>query len=161
MPTQLLKIGHEWTITSHDVNTWRPRQNRRHFPDDIFKRISLNETVWISLKISLKFVPRVPINNIPALVQMMAWRWPGDKPLSEPMMVSSLTHICVTRPQWVIIIITWWWVLYSCRSSLLRQKSPCFDRKSPSGNSCCWTYPLNKIFRAKIAIELSVYKLSI
>ena len=33
----------------------------------------------------------------------MAWRWPGDKPLSEPMMVNLLTHICVTRPQWVNI----------------------------------------------------------
>ena len=32
----------------------------------------------------------------------MAWRHPGDKPLSEPMMVSLPTHICVTRPQWVI-----------------------------------------------------------
>ena len=31
----------------------------------------------------------------------MAWRRSGDKPLSEPMMVSSPTHICVTRPQWV------------------------------------------------------------
>ena len=31
----------------------------------------------------------------------MACRRPGDKPLSEPMMVSLLTHICVTRPQWV------------------------------------------------------------
>ena len=30
----------------------------------------------------------------------MAWRRPGDKPLSEPVMVSLLTHICVTRPQW-------------------------------------------------------------
>ena len=40
-------------------------------------------------------------NNMPSLVQMMAWRRPGDKPLSEPMMVSLLTHICVTRPQWV------------------------------------------------------------
>ena len=30
----------------------------------------------------------------------MAWRRPGDKPISEPMLV-SLTHICVTRPQWV------------------------------------------------------------
>ena len=58
-------------------------------------------------------------------------------------------------------IITWWWVLYSCRNSLLRQKSPCFDRKSPSGYSCCWTYPLYKIFRAKIAITWSVYKLCI
>ena len=61
----------------------------------------------------------------------------------------------------VLCIITWWWVLYSCRNSLLRQKSPCFDRKSPSGNSCCWTYPLYKIFRAKIAIKWSLYKLCI
>ena len=49
------------------------------------------------------FVPKVPHNNIPALVQIMAWRRPGDKPLSEPMMVSLLTHICITRPQWVKI----------------------------------------------------------
>ena len=72
--------------------------NGRHFADAIFKRIFLNESVWISLKISLKFVPKGPINNIPALVQIMAWRRPGDKPLYEPMMVSLLTHICVTRP---------------------------------------------------------------
>ena len=49
----------------------------------------------------LKFVPKGPINNIPAMVQIMAWRRPGDKPLSEPMMVSLPTHICVSRPQWV------------------------------------------------------------
>ena len=83
------------------INTLRPRQNGRHFADDIFKCIFLNENVWILIKISLKFVPKGPINNIPALVQIMAWRRPGDKPLSEPMMGSSLTHICVTRPQWV------------------------------------------------------------
>ena len=53
------------------------------------------------IKISLKFIPKVPINNIPALVQIMAWRRTGDKPLSEPMMVVLPTHICVTRPQWV------------------------------------------------------------
>ena len=83
------------------VNTLRPRQNGRHFAEDIFKCILLNENVWIPNKISLKFVPKGPINNIPSLVQIMAWCRPGDKPLSEPMMVSSLTHICVTRPQWV------------------------------------------------------------
>ena len=82
------------------VNTLRPRQNGRRFPDDIFKYIFLNENVWISLKISLKFIPKVRINNIPASVQIMAWRWPGDKPLSETMMGNLLTHICVTRPQW-------------------------------------------------------------
>ena len=68
----------------------------RHFADAFFKCIFWNE---LQLKISLKFVPRGPINNIPALVQIMAWPGPGDKPLSEPIMVSLLTHICVTRPQ--------------------------------------------------------------
>ena len=80
-------------------NTLRPRQNGRHFADDIFKRIFLNENVRISIKISLKFVPKGRIDNIPALVQIMAWRRAGDKPLSEPMMVSLPTHICVARPQ--------------------------------------------------------------
>ena len=82
-------------------NTLRPRQNGRHFADDIFKCIFLNEIVSISIKISLKFVPKGPINNITALVQRMAWCRPGDKPLSEPMMVNLPTHICITRPQWV------------------------------------------------------------
>ena len=56
------------------------------FADNIFKWIFLNENVSILNNISLKFVPKGPINNIPALVQIMAWRRPGDKPLSEPMM---------------------------------------------------------------------------
>ena len=50
------------------------------------------------IKISMKFVPKGPISNIPALVQIMAWRRPGDKPLSEAMVVSLTAHICVTRP---------------------------------------------------------------
>ena len=85
----------------YSINTLRPRRNGRHFPDDIFKRIFLNENIWIPIEISLKFVPKGSINNIPALVQMMAWRRPGDKPLSELMMVNLPTLICVTRPQWV------------------------------------------------------------
>ena len=91
------------------VNTLRPRQNGHHFADDIFKCIFLNESIWISIEISLKFVPKGPINNIPALVQIMATgrRRPGDKPLSEPMLVCLLTHICVTRPQWVKHIWLW------------------------------------------------------
>ena len=88
-------------ITKIIINTLRPRQNGHHFADDIFKCIFLNENVWISIKISMTFVPRGPINKIPALVQIMAWRRPGDEPLSEPLMVSLTTHICVTRPQWV------------------------------------------------------------
>ena len=88
-----------WNISQ--FNTLRPRQNGRRFADDTFKRIFLNENVRFSIKISLKFVPKGPINNNPALVQIMAWRRSGDKPLSEPMMASLLMHICVTRPRWV------------------------------------------------------------
>ena len=87
------------------INTLWPRQNGRNFADDIFKWIFLNENVWIPIKIWLKFVPQGPINNIPALVQIMAWRQPGDKPLSGPMMVRLPTQICVTRPQWVNTIL--------------------------------------------------------
>ena len=83
------------------LNTLRSRQYDRRFADDIFKCIFLNEDIWISINISMKFVPKDPIDNIPILFQTMAWRRPGDKPLSEPMVVSLLMHICVTRPQWV------------------------------------------------------------
>ena len=65
----------------------RLRQYSRHLPDDIFKYIFLNENVWILIKISLKFIPMGPIDNIPALVQVMAWHQSDDKPLSGPMMV--------------------------------------------------------------------------
>ena len=82
----------------------RPGQNDRRFADDTVKCISLNENVRISIKMSLKFVPKGPLNNNPALVRIMAWRRPGDKPLSETMMVILPTHICVTRPQWVICV---------------------------------------------------------
>ena len=72
----------------------------------IFQCIFLNENIQISIKISLKYVLKGPINNIPgtkplsepmlefpALVQIMAWCRPCDKPLSEPIMASLLTHI--------------------------------------------------------------------
>ena len=80
------------------VDALRPRQNGRQIPDDNFKCI-----FWMKIykfKISLKFGPKGPINNIPALVQIMAWHRQGDKLLSEPMMDNSLTHICVTQHQW-------------------------------------------------------------
>ena len=57
------------------LNTLRPRQNGRHFTDDIFKCIFLNENISILTKISLNFVPKGRINNIQALVQIMAWCW--------------------------------------------------------------------------------------
>ena len=101
--TFLLPVQRIFIILSVGVmpTSLRPKQNCRNFLDDIFKCIFLNDSVWISIAISLKFVPKVPINNIPAIVQIVAWRWPGNRLLSEPIMVTLPTHICVTRPQWV------------------------------------------------------------
>ena len=65
-----------------------------------FSKEFFNQNVQISINISMRFVPKGPINNIPALVQMMVWRRLGEKPLSEPM-VTLLTYICVAWPQWV------------------------------------------------------------
>ena len=53
------------------IKAMGPRQNGPNFAEDIFKCFLLNENAWMSNKISLKFVGRCPINNIPALVQIM------------------------------------------------------------------------------------------
>ena len=98
------------------INTLMPRRNRQYFADDVLKRIFFNDKVWFSITISLKFVAKGRINNVPTSVRIMAWWRQGDKPLSGPMMASFLTHICVMRPQWVNFQSEWngctYWQLY-------------------------------------------------
>ena len=60
------------------INSSPPGQNGCHFADDIFRCIFVNEKFCILIKISLKFVSYSPIDNNPALVEIMAWRWNGD-----------------------------------------------------------------------------------
>ena len=75
------------------------------------------------INISLKFAPKGPINKIPALVEIMAWRHWGNKPLSEPAVVSLPMYICITRPQWAkkCKYIKKLHILYvSCRSCIMR-----------------------------------------
>ena len=86
----------------YQLTHWGWDKMAANFQTTLSNAFFFNENVWISLKISLKFVPKGPINNIPALIQIMSWRRPGDKPLSEPMLVSVLMHLCITQPQWVI-----------------------------------------------------------
>ena len=79
-------MGELWGSVVTAFSSSPPGQNGRHFADNIFKCIFLNEKFDISIRISLKFVHKGPIDNKPALVQVMAWRRTGDKPLSEPML---------------------------------------------------------------------------
>ena len=91
-PTFILDAGYPVIIMFYyriftEVYTLRPRQNRLLFSRRHFQIHFLNENVLISIKISLKFVPKCPINSIPILVLIMAWWRPGHKPLSGPIMV--------------------------------------------------------------------------
>ena len=74
-----------------------------------FKCIFLNENMWISIKVSLKFIPEDPINTISAPVHIIARRQPGEKPLSESMMVSYWRHSAsVSQVPTSCIYGTWW-----------------------------------------------------
>ena len=61
--------------------------------DDIFKCILSNEDDRILIQISLNLIPRSPIDNKPALVQVMAWCWIGNKPLPEPMIAQFTDYM--------------------------------------------------------------------
>ena len=99
-----------------------PWANGQHFTEDMFKHIFLNENLCILIKISLKFVPKGPIDNKSALVQVMAWRRTGNKLLPEPMLPSSPMHICSTwgdklmDKQWVVFR-RYNWVYYKTQLS--------------------------------------------
>ena len=73
-------------LTPPCLNSYPPEQNGRCLADSISKCIFMNEKFRISIRISLKFVPKGQINNKWALVQVMAWHRTGYKPLSEPML---------------------------------------------------------------------------
>ena len=60
-----------------------------------FFRWPFQENAWISIKISLKFVPEGRINY--SNIVSDNGSWPGGKPLSEPVMIRLLTHICMLR----------------------------------------------------------------
>ena len=100
---QWLRIWLSGNIRFVRVNVDMSARNR-HFQTNywcitILNWIFMDENIWISTEMSLKFVPMGQINNSQSLVQILAWRRSGDKPLSETMMVNLLTHICVTRLQ--------------------------------------------------------------
>ena len=57
-----------WSI----INILKQIQKGRHFADDYLNWFFFNENVWIVIKITPKFVSKVPINNKPTLVQIMS-----------------------------------------------------------------------------------------
>ena len=105
-----------------------PGQNGRHIADDLFKRIFWDQNIWFSNKISLKYFPWGVMNNMAALVHIMAWRPPGDIHYLNLCWLNSSTHICGTRGRWVIYVlfknagnsiqrtVSWWPDALKCKN---------------------------------------------
>ena len=84
-------------LLNHHINLTvilRPRQYGWYFADNIFKCIFFNENCCVLIKMSLKYICKGPIDNNPSLVQIMAWRRTGDKPLSEAM-IAQFGDACI------------------------------------------------------------------
>ena len=89
-----------WTNLSCIVHTWLTHQGRNIIAA-ISQTTFSNAFSWMKMhEFCLRFHWNLFLrfNNIPVLIQIMASCWPGDKPLSEPVLVRLSTHICVTRP---------------------------------------------------------------
>ena len=78
------KLAHVNKLLIHNFTHWGRDNISRYVADGTSKCIFSNQNVRMSFNISLKFVPKGPINNFPGLVLIMAWHQTGDKTLSEP-----------------------------------------------------------------------------
>ena len=137
-----------WQLTHRDrdkLAVFSRRHFQRHFLEWKWK-------IEFRLRFHWSLIPVDPINTIPVLVQVMASRRPGDKPLFEPMMLSLQTHIYVARPQWVkLAVILLWWLKESLWYSIttylhsyqtiLHQNGQCFPH--------CWPF-VRKIHRSPV-----------
>ena len=91
-----------WLIQRHFfVNTLGPRQNDRHFPDDIFNCILLKENICLKFQIKCSKLYNLQYSSIgldnglaPTRRQAIIWT-----------IYRLPTHVCVTRPEWVNQII--------------------------------------------------------
>ena len=131
--------------------------SRRHFSNYIF----LNVNVWISIAISLKFGPKGPIDKKPAWFK---W-WLGAEQVTSHYLnqwwLSLLTHICITRPQWVNRISNHWCMTLSthARNLYMLAVVPCFVVRragllwSQQDFEWRWSVPL---FKCLTVLEFSV-----
>ena len=97
-PRSVYKFG---DCCSNPFNTLKLRQNGRHFPDIIFKCIFLMKMYEFRLGF-LRFVPKVPINNIPSLVQIMTWRQPNPfKVITQTSLISKNSESKWPKQRWI------------------------------------------------------------
>ena len=94
-PWWMLDEPHTWGL-KHHINTLRSRKNATISQTTFSNAFSLMKMFEFCLRFHWSLS-----NWQYSLSLIMAWHWPGDKPLSEPMMVGLLKHICITGLHWV------------------------------------------------------------
>ena len=82
-----------FAVTWGVINTLRPGQMDAIFQTTFWSAFSWMKMFEFRLRFHWSLFLRVQLTTFD--------HWLRYKPFSEPMMVSLLTHICVTRPQWV------------------------------------------------------------
>ena len=114
----------------HEFNSYSPEQNDRHFEDDILRCISVKGNFCVLIKFVLKFVSKSPIDNYPALVQIMSdqihWRiyaaLGGDELICglvcQKLASRAGTNNYISQILWDVIICPCsWYLLLTCEFS--------------------------------------------
>ena len=129
------------------ANILRPNQNGCDFADDIFKCIPVNENVQMSIESSLKFVSKGPIDNTPALVQIMACRLFGDKPLFETMIAYWCMYVSL-GPNELTPVAKW------CHMATLNWNKLSATSQMTFSNAFLWI----KMFKFQLKVPLSLFQ---
>ena len=129
------------------VNPSTPKQDGRHFSDDIFKCIFLNGNGWIVINISLMFVPKSSTDNVPALVQIMAWRRPGWAIVDHYCVRQSVftdAHCILWNMHTVLVSLCLiYFTFAACVIQIWRghiRTIPLLHMEYASGECCVWLY---------------------
>ena len=96
---------HQW------LTHWGRDKIAAIFQTTFLKWIFMDEGVWISIEMSLTFIPKGPVNNIPALVQIMAWRRPSDNHcLNECCLVYRRIYASLGLNEFSQLLVVWFWL---------------------------------------------------
>ena len=103
----LIKYKYKYSSSNTNTNTQWGRDKIAAILQMTYQNLLYCKKIFFFIQISLKIVSKGPIYNKPTLVQIMAWRWVGNKPLSDQWWPGLMMHQCITRPKWL-------WVNVKC-----------------------------------------------
>ena len=94
-------IKYKYSSSNTNTNTQWGRDKIAAILQMTYKNVLNCKKIVLFIKVSLKIVSKCPIYNKPTLVQIMVWRWAGNKPISDQWWPGLLMHKRITQPKWV------------------------------------------------------------